>query len=803
MDKVNDHQAVSSRSQPAGPEDQARSAVFSGAVLIMGASGLIAQLLLLRELLITFLNNELTIGIILANWLILEAAGSWLGRFIERARKKLLLFVTVTGVFSLCLPVAVYFARTLKGIAGSGPGEGMGLHQIFLASFLILLPVCLTHGALFTFACRLMTGPSRRGAVGIGKVYFLETVGTLAGGLIFTYLMITLMNSIETAFAVMLVNIILCLLLLHYSPKTVNGFADLKKAIRLPRCIAMGVSFLLLTVAALVLFELLASQIHWFSIRKQWQGQEVIHYQNSVYGNITVIEREGEYTFFSNGIPAITAPTPDVILVEEFAHLPLLFHPRPERILVISGGAGGVINELLKHPVKRIDYVELDPLILKLVRKFPTQLTEAELTDPRVRVHHRDGRLFLQETSGPYDVVLIGLSNPQDLQLNRFFTRQFFSLAGMKLEKAGVVALTLPGSLTYVGNELKNLNGCVLNALRNVFSNVRVIPADGYNLVLASPLLDLSSCNAGCLQEKYAEAALTTRYLNPFHIAYRLDPRWSKWFSDSMSGATGKSNEDFTPLGVFFSLSHWNAQFAPGLQKILAQGGRVNMVFLVGVVGLVIIGLTFTVKRSREPSRVSIPFAIATTGLAGMILELALMFTFQALYGVIFYWISLLIIAFTAGTAIGSLAMTRYMERIRSNVVCFLWIEASLVVFSIVVPLIFLGLVSYLERPGLTVMIRILFLILSLLTGLFVGLEFPLAGKIYLGSSRDVGGTAGLLYGADLIGGWAGGITGGVVLLPVIGLGKTCFFLSILKLASFVIVLAGGQESPERGNSDW
>jgi spermidine synthase len=760
----------------------------------MGASGLIAQLLLLRELLITFLSNELTIGIILANWLILEAAGSWLGRFIERARKKLLLFVTVTGVFSLCLPVAVYFARTWKGVAGSGPGEGMGLHQIFLASFLILLPLCLTHGALFTFACRLMTGPSRRDAAGIGKVYFLEAVGTLVGGLIFTYLMITLMNSIEAALVVMLVNIVFCLLLLHHSQKTVNGFGDLKRAIRLPRSITMGVSFLLLTITALVLFELLAPRIHWLSIRKQWQGQEVIHYQNSVYGNTAVIEREGEYTFFSNGIPAITAPTPDVVLVEEFAHLPLLLHPRPEKILVISGGAGGVINELLKHPVERIDYVELDPLILKLIRKFPTELTEAELTDPRVRVHHRDGRLFLKETSDLYDVVLIGLSNPQDLQLNRFFTRQFFSLAGMKLEKTGVVALTLPGSLTYVGKELKDLNACILNALRNVFSNVRVIPADGYNLVLASPLLDLSSCNTGCLQERYAEAALTTRYLNPFHIGYRLDPRWSKWFSDSMSGATDKRNEDFTPLGVFFSLTHWNAQFAPGLQKILTYGGKINLAFLVGMVGLLIIGFTFLVKRSREPSSVSIPLAIATTGMAGMILELALIFTFQALYGVVFYWIGLLITAFMVGTAIGSLAMTRYMERIRSNVICFLWIEASLVVFSIVVPLIFLGLVSYLERPGLTVMIRILFLILSMLAGLLIGLEFPLAGKIFLGLSRDVGGTAGLLYGADLVGGWAGGIVGSVVLLPVIGLVETCLFLGILKLASFAVVVAGDRK---------
>ena len=65
-----------------------RNASFSVAVLVMGASGIIAQLLLLRELLITFLSNELSIGIILANWLVLEATGSGLfGRSIERAEE--------------------------------------------------------------------------------------------------------------------------------------------------------------------------------------------------------------------------------------------------------------------------------------------------------------------------------------------------------------------------------------------------------------------------------------------------------------------------------------------------------------------------------------------------------------------------------------------------------------------------------------------------------------------------------------------------------------------------------------------
>jgi spermidine synthase len=774
-----------------------RNVIFSGAVLILGASGIIGQLLLLRELLITFLSNELSIGIILANWLLIEAAGSYIGRFIERTEKKLLFFVVVTLVFSLCLPLAIYFARTWIAVTGAIPGEGMGLHQIFLASFLILLPVSLTHGALFTVACRIGTGIDLRDAAGIGRVYFLETAGTLAGGLVFTYLIITFLNPIEAAAAVSLVNIFWCLLLLRFKPMPIDAVGGIERDMGLFRKVAVGASVLLLTVTALVLFEPLTSKVHWSSIRKQWRDQEIVHYENSVYGNTTVIRREGQHTFFLNGIPTITVPTPDVAFVEEFAHLPMLLHPGPKKVLVISGVAGGVLNEVLKHTVKRVDYTELDPLILKLVRQFPTDLTETELNDPRVQVHHGDGRLFLKENPHRYDVVLIGLTNPQDLQLNRFFTQQFFSLVGKRLNEEGLVAFALPGSLTYMGAELRDLNACILNTLREVFPEVRVIPGDGTNLFLASPSLNLSGCDASCVLGRFRDAALTVRFVNPFHIRYRLDSRWSQWFSDSMAGATQESNEDFKPLGVFFSLSHWNAKFAPRLQRVLAYGGRVSLIWMTGVTGLALILLLPLVRRLREPTKASIPLAVASTGFSVMVLELALIFTFQALYGVVFYWVGLLVTAFMGGTAAGSLIMTRYMERIRRDMVVFLGLEGSMILFSVTLPLIFLGFQPYLERPGLTVVIRILFLVLSLLAGLLIGMEFPLASKMHLGISRgDVGGTAGLLYGADLMGGWFGGIAGGVMLLPVMGLVETCLTVGVLKLASFFLVaVAGGRHN--------
>ena len=124
------------------------------------------------------------------------------------------------------------------------------------------------------------------------------------------------------------------------------------------------------TRAFTFLFLVLTSQankLHNYSISAQWKNHNIVHYQNSQYGNICVIENEGQYIFFLDGVPNLITPIPDIPSLEEFVHLPLLAHPEPARLLILSGGAGGMINEVLKHPsIEAIDYAELDPLMLEL-----------------------------------------------------------------------------------------------------------------------------------------------------------------------------------------------------------------------------------------------------------------------------------------------------------------------------------------------------------------------------------------------------------------------------------------------------
>jgi spermidine synthase len=214
-----------------------------------------------------------------------------------------------------------------------------------------------------------------------------------------------------------------------------------------------------------------------------------------------------------------------------------------------------------------------------------------------------------------------------------------------------------------------------------------------------------------------------------------------------------------------------------------------TLVRLSAVLGLTALLLAGLVWMRGRLSRAALPVAIGATGFAGMVLSLALLFTFQALYGLVFFWVSVLVTAFMAGTAAGSLLVTSYINRTQRDIALFLGLEAAFVVFAGGLPLLVTILRPFLDARESTAALHGLFILLAILAGLLVGLEFPLAAKIRLRSHPEVGGAVGALYGADLLGGWVGGLIGGVVLLPVLGLLDTCLLVALLKFLSLLLVL--------------
>jgi spermidine synthase len=597
----------------------------------------------------------------------------------------------------------------------------------------------------------------------VGRIYFLEAIGFIFGGPTITFVLIPYLNSLQISLIISILNIISAFLLIKYL---------IQKSIF--KKIAISIMSLLFLFSLWLSWSGKINQIHLWSVRLQFKGWQVLDYRNSIYGNIAVTKRQDQLTFFSDGIPTITTPIPDIVFVEDFVHFTLSLHEKPEDILVISGGAGGVLKEILKYPVKKTDYAELDPLIIKTLRDFPTELTVDELNDRRLNIQNLDGRLFVKKTKLKYDVVMLNLTYPSTLQINRLYTKEFFREVNNILKGEGILVLHLPGSLSYLSKELKDLNGCILETLREVFPFVYVIPGDS-NLLYGSKVE--ISLNPEIIKDNLKAKDIKTLLFTDFYIDYRLDKRWQDWFYSSL-GDNYKINFDLEPRGLFYGLKFWNAQFSPELRNIFNLTEKMNLGICILVLSILIL-ILFLFTFKINPINLSIPFAIFSTGFFGMSLSLILILCFQITFGFIYSKIGLLVATFMTGLSFGSILMTKSLLRIKKDISIFRYIEFFIILFTF-------SLLSILNLIIKMVHSEFLFYILSMISGSLVGFEFPLANKIYLGRKKKT--ATGFLYATDLLGGCLGAFLISIVFVPVLGIINTLIFLSLLKIGSFTLL---------------
>jgi spermidine synthase len=756
----------------------------------MGFTFTVTQALLIRELLVAFFGNELTIGIILACWLLLEATGSGLlGRLAGRWGNRAPSFAALQVLFALFLPICFFAAHISRALAGAIPGEGVGLIPIFVSSFLILLPLALVDGAMFTFGVRAYSRLTAQRAPSVGRVYVYEAVGGIVGGVVFTYLFLPLLFSLQIVLVISGLNLLAAAWIMVAAGRETGA-----RWLRSPR---LGLVVSLLAVAVAVLVSPLAGGAQRWMSQQQWAGQDLVYSENSVYGNVAVVHRAGQYTFYADGIPILTAPTPDVALVEDVVHLPMLFLADPHHALVLSGGVGGVLHELGKYPLTRIDYAELDPLLIAAVERFPTPLTRSELADPRVHVEYTDGRLLVREkalagdrSAEPYDLVIVNLPYPSSLQLNRFYTVEFFQMVERLLGDDGILVLTSPASLTYMSDELRNLNAMIQRSLEQAFTAVRPIPGH-LTLWLASPSQDLADATPDTLLARWAGHEIETQMVTGPYLRHRLDPSYLEWFRAALGEGDGDGdgpfiNRDLHPIGLFYGLAYWNALFSPAIADLLGLTGRLNL-WTVGLpVFAAMVLLAGVMKLTSRGRGAVVPLVIVTTGITGMTADIMMIFAFQTLYGYVFQWIGLLITSFMGGLSLGGLLMTVRLARITRAKAALVKLDLALVLFWALLPGMLGALYAGITAPLANVSIPGALLLANAVAGFLVGAQFPLANKLWLASGESRGG--GALYAADLVGAFLGAVLVSVLLMPVLGIPATCLLAALLKLGSLLLL---------------
>ena len=699
---------------------------LGGAACALGVMAVMTQLALMREMLCVFSGNELALGVILGNWLLLTGLGSWLGRTASRMRHTertlalLLLFVAL-------LPLALVFTlRELRNVVFVR-GATIGLSETVTASFLWLAPFCVVSGYMLTLACGALATPQDMSA--IGTVYVTDSVGSVLGGALFTYVLVRRLDH----FALLSLPALVCLLVAgwlawHERQYWVVGAAGI--------------------MAAGLVVALVAMDVDGATTARLFSGQRVVFRGNSPYGRLVVTESAGQLNFIENGVPVIA--THNIEEVEETVHYAMSQRPRAERVLLIAGGVSGTAREILKYGVAEVTYVELDPLIITVGRRF---LPES-LADPRIRVLNTDGRLFVKHTQETFDVVIVDMPPPSTSQINRFFTSEFFDEAKRVLAPGGVFAFSLGHYENFVSPELARVLASASTTLRRTFRHQLVIPG-GRIFFLASDgeLYD-------DIATRIEQAGVSTRLVNGHYLSAVLTP---DRLADMQRATAARAavNTDFNPVLYYYHLMHWMSQFREryGLWAIV-----------------LVSGFAAYLARTR-----AVPFAIFASGFAASALEGVLLLGFQILCGSVYRQVGVIITVFMAGLAVGAFAATRY-RRI-GNRVPLAGLALGIALLAAILPA---GLKSLEHAPVPIVQAAIA--LLTLVLASMVGMEFPLATRT---SVRDVAGTASRLYTADFTGACRGALLASTLLIPLLGVTATCLLAAGLNAVSAVWLLAG------------
>jgi spermidine synthase len=499
----------------------------------------------------------------------------------------------------------------------------------------------------------------------------------------------------------------------------------------------------------------------------------------SPYANIAVVKAADQYTLFVNGSPSATIPDPGPE-VEILAHFPMLLHDRPSRVLVVGGGAGGLLRELLRHPVEEIAYAEQDPLVLETLRRLPTPLTGWELTRPRVRTYPVEGRLLLRQTDARWDVILLHLPPPSTLMLNRYYTREFFELARSRLADDGILAFFLPGSETLLSPELAALNGSVLAALEAAFRHLRVLAGEP-NLFLAGDGDSLAvEWEPRLLSRRVEERGIRGGLVTEAYIRYRMDggrfgPLVQAFARDE------PANRDDHPRGTFATMQLYSRVASPAAARGLELLDAVPAVAYLAVAAALVVGLLCLQLGRRRP--VYVGYAALSTGFTGMVMSVVLILTFQVQYGDVYQYVGFLTALFMLGGAVGSSWAAGW------GPAPLLAIEAA----SVLTVLLAYGCAVSAPPPELWLLLIFGFVVLI---GTTAGAQFPVLVAHLTHGGGGVGSPAGRIYVFDLVGAVFGATLTGVVLTPIMGIGGTMIIAAALKVGSVILILAARRWAP-------
>jgi len=653
----------------------------------------------------------MTFGFVLAAWLLWGGLGSLLASKYHLPKRHFArLYYAVLGLSPFCF-LALRFSRFLLGTL---PGELTGMAPMLTFALILTFFINFPLGVIFVLNVGVDQG-------NIARVYLWESAGAAAGGLLVYLLLVPFLSNWRAV--ALLGSLAAVFVFFSFARKRE------KPALGIVLCLFLG----------LFLFDEPSQTIF-------WKPFTLVRSKDSLHGKLQVIRTGEQVTLYNNGLQAYSYP--DQAAAEEAVHFACLQNPDAGRILLIGGGTGGSLQEILKYPRTAVDYVELDPEIIRLSREFLPQDGQAALADVRVHIFLEDGRHFLERARQKYDLVILNLPEPATAQINRFYTQEFFRKVKAKLDPKGIFSFRVPSAENYVSPELREFLSTLYVTMKKVFAEAVVVPGDT-NIFLASdsPL----TLEVPDLARRIETLHLQTRFVTSEMLPARLNPIRVNRLKENIESGLGHINSDLSPICYFFNSVLWSTQFKSLESGVLSFLAGIRLFWLLDVpLLLFVLALILFRIKHKESSFFLVPLAVL--GLTTIACEIMIIVWFQSLYGYVYQRIALLLTSFMAGLALGA---WRGSKRKTAR-----YVQVILIQFCLL--LLILAMRILLN----TAPAEMIFFTALLLVGFFGGDLFIVSNRLFIKDKTQ----AGLGYGWDLLGSFFGAVCLSSILIPLAGL---------------------------------
>lgn len=317
------------------------------------------------------------------------------------------------------------------GIIGGFSSLILFLSHIYISSYHIvmyleIIVIGTLAGAEIPLLTRIIEEDEQNLKFTISSIFSFDYIGGLIGAVAFPLLLMPKLGFLATSFLCGFLNITAAMMIL-------SKYRQKIKELHVYRAISLILAIIMLL--GMVFADNIADRIEEGLYRDR-----VILSEQTKYQKIVMTKHRDDVRLFLDGNCQFSTQD-EYRYHEALVHLPMSKLENPQNVLILGGGDGMALREVLKYDVKRVDLVDIDSQMIEICSTNPniTSINKNSLRSEKLHIHTQDAYTYLEDNTKNYDFILIDLPDPNSEILAKLYSNVFYRMCKNSLSPQGII----------------------------------------------------------------------------------------------------------------------------------------------------------------------------------------------------------------------------------------------------------------------------------------------------------------------------------------------------------------------------